>query len=1203
VVRPASVGVQQPQFPGSIPSAPTQQVVMVPNHLLSQVQPFSFYQPGTTQQVPTIGGVGFPGQPMFMPQMMTMQNMQQQQAARQQATNQAAQNQQRGPAQGVPAKPPGQTNSSPQSAPNPLQANQPSQPAQANPQQPNQSSNTPIHPMNAPQQPQQFMAFVQPQHMSYGHPQFAYMQQSHMMMNPIMQAQLQQQQQLARHLQQQQQLQQQQAQQQSNMRVPGAKDQNPTQGQPQAQPMNYANTAAFLQQQPQQIRLPGGPMPPIVNQNQMSNQNQWLQGKQQFQARQPPPQQATPQIPPQAPNVVRPAQALQPGPSKPPSTKPNLAHKEMLEKFKIAAGKDGGVSDADIRAERSTSPPFNNSGTPLSAKAKEFVPGGFSPAESASAPPKQEPKKVAAQPLPSAEHPPTHKKDPTLQPVKPPQTQKAKTPDVDEQNVIRIFDPVLDNTAKSAEENPAATRPAEAETMPEDVSSPRSQPSVDVDEVDESITNDDDDTDSTIDTKPNVEEGIYSMAFLIKMASSPECKEIHPQLNQQRYSSIKDLDSHRTVQQILDTSSHRKYSNRHQKNAGYNLSRDFFGTKKVKGKKTPKGKRGGKYPQHPPLGPYAPLQTGDDSWFVMHRQKNSPLDLLKKKSLALLNKLTLENREKICDQFTQHIVNEVKSPNECNVVVSTIFEKSCAEAKFSNLYADLCFVVQDNLAGVPCRTDDADVDPQSQEDLKSLFRRSIINLCQHNFNQRLSNEALEGTNEQIMSKLDKSKRMMMGNIKFIGDLFKHKLIHESIVHHIIAKLLTPRDEDYDSNEISRRKLDDQLEGCCRLMQTVGKQIDVPKAKEWIDQYFDYMHHFQKNAQNRIHFMVLEIVELREKKWVPRRETETVKLKKDVRKEFEQEQMRKEMIPKRGKRGHVKVGAKKTTDFRDRRGQPARISNTRRDNNAWGVPSRSSMNAPSMKKNHSQDIRSSSAKTMLRSSTPVTSSQPPTRRTNSPLQKQTATAPESKDALQAEWDEFAKGSKYINDAELNKFLERGNSESQRIRWGIFCEHFIGSAQRETQKQMLTTLQYFNRANKKKRLDVNDIKAVLGKMSPRIEAIGDDFDAPKAAEYYGYLVAELAVTNRISAKQVVCVYNPSDLERETSQNKYMTGFLMQLAQIDEPDGKAYAAKHAEIFVKAFLQNPKDYGKPVKPDRRCIPSPDKVPLAGVVFGESSI
>merc|ERR1719204_1163282 len=99
------------------------------------------------------------------------------------------------------------------------------------------------------------------------------------MMNPIMQAQLQQQQQLARHLQQQQQLQQQQAQQQSNMRVPGAKDQNPTQGQPQAQPMNYANTAAFLQQQPQQIRLPGGPMPPIVNQNQMSNQNQWLQGK------------------------------------------------------------------------------------------------------------------------------------------------------------------------------------------------------------------------------------------------------------------------------------------------------------------------------------------------------------------------------------------------------------------------------------------------------------------------------------------------------------------------------------------------------------------------------------------------------------------------------------------------------------------------------------------------------------------------------------------------------------------------------------------------------------------------------------------------------------------------------------------------------------------------------------------------------------
>ena len=34
------------------------------------------------------------------------------------------------------------------------------------------------------------------------------------------------------------------------------------------------------------------------------------------------------------------------------------------------------------------------------------------------------------------------------------------------------------------------------------------------------------------------------------------------------------------------------------------------------------------------------------------------------------------------------------------MVVSEIFEKSCAEAKFSNLYADLCHIVQNNLSGV-----------------------------------------------------------------------------------------------------------------------------------------------------------------------------------------------------------------------------------------------------------------------------------------------------------------------------------------------------------------------------------------------------------------------------------------------------------------------------------------------------------------------
>merc|ERR1719203_326449 len=92
-------------------------------------------------------------------------------------------------------------------------------------------------------------------------------------------------------------------------------------------------------------------------------------------------------------------------------------------------------------------------------------------------------------------------------------------------------------------------------------------------------------------------------------------------------------------------------------------------------KKTPKGNKKphqrGKYNDFPPLLRVEPLHKDmNNSWWATHRQKNGPLDTIRKRSLALLNKLTLENKPTICEQFTSHIVKEVKSTDECNVVVS-----------------------------------------------------------------------------------------------------------------------------------------------------------------------------------------------------------------------------------------------------------------------------------------------------------------------------------------------------------------------------------------------------------------------------------------------------------------------------------------------------------------------------------------------------
>ena len=62
-----------------------------------------------------------------------------------------------------------------------------------------------------------------------------------------------------------------------------------------------------------------------------------------------------------------------------------------------------------------------------------------------------------------------------------------------------------------------------------------------------------------------------------------------------------------------------------------------------------------------------------------------------------------------------------------------------------------------------------------------------------------------------------AKRRSLGNIRFIGELFKLKMLTESIMHDCLLKLLRSSDED-------------NLECLCRLLSTIGKDIDVERAR-------------------------------------------------------------------------------------------------------------------------------------------------------------------------------------------------------------------------------------------------------------------------------------------------------------------------------------------------------------------------------------
>ncbi|PIK37573.1 Dap5 protein [Apostichopus japonicus] len=155
--------------------------------------------------------------------------------------------------------------------------------------------------------------------------------------------------------------------------------------------------------------------------------------------------------------------------------------------------------------------------------------------------------------------------------------------------------------------------------------------------------------------------------------------------------------------------------------------------------------------------------------------------------------------------------------------------------------------------------------------LIQTFRRLLISKCQDEFENRSRAFAAFDTKNGPLSDEEEdarhlAKHKMLGNITFIGELFKLEMLHVSIVHKCIKQLL----EKKSSDKITEKGED--LECLCKIMNSVGVQLDHDKARTWMDQYFERMFRYSDNMMlsSRIRFMLQDCCELRRNKWVQAR---------------------------------------------------------------------------------------------------------------------------------------------------------------------------------------------------------------------------------------------------------------------------------------------------------------------------------------------
>eukprot|EP01116_Phalansterium_solitarium_P010922 TRINITY_DN26518_c0_g1_i1.p1 TRINITY_DN26518_c0_g1~~TRINITY_DN26518_c0_g1_i1.p1 ORF type:complete len:790 (-),score=302.62 TRINITY_DN26518_c0_g1_i1:146-2515(-) len=297
------------------------------------------------------------------------------------------------------------------------------------------------------------------------------------------------------------------------------------------------------------------------------------------------------------------------------------------------------------------------------------------------------------------------------------------------------------------------------------------------------------------------------------------------------------------------------------------------------------GGRGGRQPQRPPQPrPSEQLRTSATPWSLSSAIVKDEKDRVARQITSTLNKLTLDNFGSLSRKLMEIIVG-ITEPAIYEEAVFLIYDKSVSEPNFSHMYAELC--VKLNQVN----------EKQLLNDPNVTFRKVILNRCQSEF-EKIATKAgavpavpLKANGEpitdpdELTARKTKERRLRTGNIKFVGELFKSQLLSEKIVHTCIQDLLASilQKVRQPKETVDRESLENDSELLCKLLSTTGKLLDIPKAKNYIDKYFQYLTAYQTDDSfsPRVRFMFKDVIELRSRQWVPRRDENAPKTIEEV----------------------------------------------------------------------------------------------------------------------------------------------------------------------------------------------------------------------------------------------------------------------------------------------------------------------------------
>ncbi|KAJ8696973.1 hypothetical protein PTI98_006792 [Pleurotus ostreatus] len=266
------------------------------------------------------------------------------------------------------------------------------------------------------------------------------------------------------------------------------------------------------------------------------------------------------------------------------------------------------------------------------------------------------------------------------------------------------------------------------------------------------------------------------------------------------------------------------------------------------------------------------------------------LDTVCRKVRALLNKLAVATFDSISDQIIEwaNMPRMETDARTLKQIIQLIYGAVDENEWLVEMLARLCRKMMEQIS--PEVQDSSVMSAQGWPITGGhLFRKYLLNRCQEDFERGWVSMEAAATSKTLSDKVvndkatanakgaespdevafysekyyatQKARHQGLGLIVFMSELFKFQMLTERIMHECVKKLL----RNFDNPE------EEEIEGLCKLLSTVGQLLDTPKARAHMDAYFLRINNLMKSliVSSRMQFMLQDIIELRQRRWVSR----------------------------------------------------------------------------------------------------------------------------------------------------------------------------------------------------------------------------------------------------------------------------------------------------------------------------------------------